>query len=253
MLRTAFAGGIAALLLAGGAPARADDAKAKDVKALIAKAVEANGGAANLEKAKAVSTKFKGKFHGAGLNANMTGSTRTQSPDKSRTEASLDNDGQTISYLQVIDGNKGWVDINGNADELSKDALTEAHGQIYLEDVVSLRGLTAKGVKLTPLGESKVGDKQAVGVRVMREGHPDVTVYLDKDTGLVSKLEYKGKDAMTGDEYKGEVFYEDYKKADGLMVPHKVRVLHDGSPYLEREVTSFTAGEKFTDKDFAKP
>src|SRR5271166_6148217 len=127
MLRFVFVCGLAALLLAGTTPVRAaDKALPKntggDVKSIIATAIEAKGGESNVEKYKASISKFKGKFHGQGLEADMTGS-QTLAPGKQRIEAALDAGGTAISYLAIVDGDKGWISVNGNPEEMSKDQL----------------------------------------------------------------------------------------------------------------------------------
>jgi hypothetical protein len=252
MLRTAIAGGLAALLLAA-PPARPDDAKKQDVKALIAKAIEAKGGAANLEKYKAATAKFKATVSVQGTEVEMTGTTKDQAPDKTRIDASMKVGGQDVQYTQILNGDKAWQGTGGEPAEMDKDTLAELREQLYADRIADLRGLSAKGIKLAPLGESKVGDKPAVGVRVSSEGHRDVDLYFDKGTHLVLKSETKQKDpAGGGGEFKAETFYDDYKKADGLLVPRKIKVLRDGNPFMTMEITSVTLAESLPDKDFTK-
>jgi hypothetical protein len=252
MLRLPLSVAFAAIAVAGFTPARAAEGE-KDAKAIVAKAIEAKGGAATIDKYNGFALKFKGKFHGQGIEADMTGTTRLMLPDKQRTEAALDASGQAISYLLVYDGKKGWVSINGNPEELSNDQIAEARESVHLESLAALHGLSGDGVKLTSLGESKVDGKNAVGVKVSAKGFRDVSLFFDKDSGMVLMSETRAKDPTSGDEFKEIITFGDYKKVDGLMVPYKRAEKRDDKPYMEMEMTAVTPSEKLEDKDFGKP
>jgi hypothetical protein len=234
-------------------PARGADAD-KDVKAIIAKAIEARGGAANLEKYKASVSAFKAKIIAENQEVTMTGTTKDQIPDKLRIDATMTVMGQNVKYVQVINGDKGWQVINGMNMELEKDQLAEEREGFHAGQVADLRGLNSKGAKLSPLGESTVEGKAAVGVKVSTDGYRDVSLYFDKATGQLLKSETKGKDPTTGPkDFKAETFYSDYKNVSGVNTPHKVRVTRDGKPFMNMEMTSVKLLDKLDDKEFAKP
>jgi hypothetical protein len=250
MLRLALAGALAVRLLAAGPPARAAD---PDPAAVIARAIEAKGGAAKLEKYKASTATFKGKFSGFGPVIDTAGTLRTMAPDKLHLVSKSKSGGAESTFVQVLNGDKGWWDLNGNPTELDTDMMAEAREQLHAGAVAELRGLTGKGVKLAPLAGAKVGEKNALGVRVACAGHRDVDLYFDKDTGLLLKRETKGKDPTTGAEYAATTLYDDYKEVGGLMLPHKVDERHDGKPYNRLRFTEIKLEEKLPDGAFAKP
>jgi hypothetical protein len=255
MLRHAFPAVLSALVLSliGCLPARAADAD-KGIKEIIAKAIEARGGAAVVEKYKAGTASFKGALSLMGMELAMSGTTKDQSPDKLRLDMTVTAGGQNITITQIVNGTKGWQGLNGNFSEMDKGALAEAREQFHSSQLTDLRGLTAKGIKLASLGESKVDDKPVVGVRVSADGYRDVSLFFDKDSGQLLKSETKGKDPMNGGaDFKAESLYSDYKKVSGLSVPHKVRVIRDGTPFMVMEVSSVVPLEKIDDKEFAKP
>jgi outer membrane lipoprotein-sorting protein len=251
MLRLAFTGTLAVLVLAGARPARAEEDK--DAKAVIARAVEAQGGAAALKKYQASTVKIKGKVHTPFGDGDMAATLKVQLPDKIRFDMKLTFGGADVGFVSVVDGDKGWLVANGETQELSKEMLAETRDQLHAGQVTDLRVTGGKGVKLSSLGETKVGDKSAVGVRVSCAGHRDVNLYFDKGTGLLLKSETRGKDGMTGEEYTEEKVYGDYKKVNGLMVAHKVDATRDGKPRSESVVTEVTLEEKLPDSTFAKP
>ncbi len=239
-------------LLAVAYPARGqDDAQLREI---IAKAIKAQGGAENLTKLKASVSKTKGKFYGMGEGIDYTGETSSQLPDRIRTEVEGDVGGQKFKFAQVVDGDKGWTKFGDNTEEMSKEMLAEAKEQMNVAQIDHLVALTGKDYKLSTLGESKVGDRTAVGVRVERKGYRDVSLYLDKENSQILKIETRGKDLMQGGkEYTSETFYSDYKKVEGLMVPHTILIKRDGNKYVEAEITEVKVAEKLDDGVFAKP
>jgi hypothetical protein len=250
MLRFPFTGVLAVLLTTSALPVRAAEAN-KDAKAIIARAIEVKGGAANVAKYKASSASVKGTLFIGGMAGEISGTAKDQAPDKHRLEVSIRFGGQENKIVQVVNGDKGWEKSDGKTAEMDKEGLEEAREELYAGEIEELRGLNGKGIQLSLVGDSKVDGKSAVGVRVSSAGHRDVSLYFDKENGLLIKSETKGKEG--GSEYNEEIFYSDYKKVSGLMVHHKEKVLRNGKPFMNLEMTSVTPAEKFDDKEFAKP
>jgi hypothetical protein len=241
-----------ALALALPALGRPDDAA--DAKAVIDKAVAAHGGAEAIAKQKAAVFKGKGKFHGLGEAIDYKSEISYQAPDKARSVIDASFMGTDFKVVQVVNGDKGWIDDpNGNR-EMSKEELTEARENLNATAVARLGVLSDKGYTFAPLGESKVGDKDTVGVVVKHKDRRDVSLFFDKKTNLLLKSETRVKDPRGGDaEMTQESFYDDYKKVAGVQVAHKVTIKRDGKLYLEGETTDFKPQEKFDDSVFAKP
>jgi hypothetical protein len=240
--------GLAAVVLAVGGAGRADDAG--DAKAIVEKAIKAAGGADVLKKYPAMTTKSKGTFYGMGDGVEYTGQEYTQLPDKLRLEIHAGD----FKFTQVFNGDKGWIQAGDNTMDMPKEMVAELQEGMQLHVVMSLVPLLEGDYKLSPLAEVKVGGKPAVGVRVEHKGHRDVSLFFDKDSGLLVKTEHKGKDVQAGGaEYTAESFLSDYKKVDGLEVPFKVSVKRDGKRYIEAEVQEAKPSEKLEDKLFQKP
>ncbi|HZV03647.1 MAG TPA: hypothetical protein VE999_01025 [Gemmataceae bacterium] len=238
-------------LLALSIPVRAgDDAKLREV---VERAIKVHGGIDNLTKFKASVSKGKGKFHGLGQAIDFTSETSIQLPDRLRTEVKSKVGDQEFAFIQILNGNKGWRKIGDNTDEMDKDNLTEAKEQMNTANITQLVCLKNQDYKLSPLGEVKVGDRPAIGIRVEHKGYRDVNVFFDKEKGLLLKMETRGKDPMQGEEFASTTLYGDYKKVDGMMLPHKITVEHDGKPFVEVEVTEVKNSEKLDDSVFEKP
>lgn len=246
-----------ALVLALAALGRADDAA--DAKAVVEKAIQARGGADNLAKYKADVLKVKGAVHVSGLDIDFTGEISFQQPDKSRTVIEGTVMGTNFKSTRVVNGDKGWIDdLLGAARQqrdMSKEELAEERESQNANSIIRLAVLTDKAYTLSTVGESKVGDKAAVGILVKRKGYRDVSLFFDKKTHLLLKSETRVKDPQGGGdtEFTQEAFYDDYKKVGDLQVAHKLTIKRDGKAFLESETTEFKPEEKLDDGLFAKP
>ena len=242
---------VAGLLLGGAV--RADDAA--DVKAVLDKAIAAHGGADNLTKYKAATMRIKGKIHGVIADALVySGEVASQLPDRLRVEVSVTVMGMDFKTVQVLSGDKGWVQLNDKVMEMSKEQLAESKEQMYVSAVSHLVALRDKAYKLSPLGDGKVDGKDAVGVRVEHKDHRDVSLWFDKKGGLLLKSETRAKDPMAGDkEFTVEALYADYKKVDGVQAAHKITVKRDGKLFVESDSSDLKVADKLDDSTFEKP
>jgi outer membrane lipoprotein-sorting protein len=186
-------------------------------------------------------------------------------PDRKRSESTRDVGGTKTTTLQIVNGDKAWVSSRGTVSELSaeraKRLIWEPFAEFPLRQLPLYKG---KGYKLSMLGESKVEEKKAVGIKVSAEGKNNQKLYFDKETGLLLKSEYElNRTAPTGAGVPAgavdnspivvEVFYEDYKEAGGIRYPTKTRRIQGGRNVSEDEVIEFRPVEKFDEKTFAKP
>lgn len=233
-------------------PVRAqEDAKSR---AVVDRAIKAHGGLDKLTKLKASASKEKGKFHGLGDAVDFTGESAVQLPDRIRNEVKTQFGGQQVSFIQILNGDKGWVKFGEMTTEMNKEALAEAKEQMNAGNISHLAVLTNKDYKLAPLGEVKVGDHTAIGIRVERKGYRDVSLFFDKENYLLLKMETRGKDFMQGGaEFTSTNLYGDYKKVEGIMVPYKITIQRDGKAFVEAEVTEVKVSEKLDDSVFGKP
>jgi hypothetical protein len=229
-------------------PAMAQD----EARGIIEKAIKA-GGADKLAKVKAMRSKFKGTGEFQGVTASLTGESLVQFPGKMKFDVSADVQGQTVQVIYVLNGDKAWVHVLGETMELKGEELEEAKEGLYAEKVQTLVPLLQdKTFILTPLGEVKINGRDAVGVTVACRGHKDVGLYFDKATGLLAKLERRTLDDAQ-QEVTEETFYSDYKEIDGVKMPMKLLVHHDGQKYIELEVTEHRFVDRIDDAEFARP
>src|SRR5262249_4693897 len=156
--------------------------------------------------------------------------------DKERLEIKAEN----FEFVQVFDGDKGWMKMGDNTMDISKEQVAEEKESLYVHEIARLYPLKNSECKLTSLGETKVGDRTAIGIKVEHKAHRPVSLYFDKQSGLLIKFERKAKDFMggqEGQEYTQESVYDNFKEVNGLKMPHKVTINRDGKKFVEEDVT----------------
>ena len=176
-----------------------------------------------------------------------------QPPKQSRRRFEADVSGTKFERTIVFNGDKGWINMMGNTDEMSQDQLAAEREDLYAAWVATLEPLKDAAFKLAPLGEIKVGDRPAVGVKVSHKDHKDVSLHFDKDKSLLLKVQRRTKDSMTGQEVDQETFYSDYKEDDGVQRSRKQKTKRDGNDFLEIEITESKRVDRLDDSTFAKP
>jgi len=231
---------------------RADDAEAR---AILVKAVKAHGSDEFLSKNKAMQSRNKGKMDIPGVGeVEFEQSVSAMMPDKFKETIELSIGGQKITVITRAFGDKVSIVANGkdvDTTDAIKAALADARHLMKVARVAPV--LKEKGFDVSLIGESKVEGKTVIGVRVAMKNQKDVSLYFDKETNLLAKVEHRTSDPMTGNEINEERIILEYKKnADGVPLPKRVKLLRDGKLYLEVEVLEVTFLEKLDDSEFKK-
>jgi hypothetical protein len=251
-MRTVFcslAAGIAVLGLV--CSARADE----EAKKVVEKAIQAHGGAEKLAKAKDKSVMMKGKLKildPMELDATME---MWAGGKKFKQNLQLTVMGMDIMQAVAYDGKELWIAINGKVFmTLNKeDELKAIKEMMHAEELAGLTLLGDKNIELSIIGEDKVNDVPVVGVRVSSKGYKDVSLYFDKNTGLLAKMENRALDFQTQQEVSQERIMSEYKEFEGFKRPSKVAILKEGKKFVEIEVTEVKIVDKLDDDTFEKP
>lgn len=229
---------------------RADDAA--DARAIVARAVKVAGIATD-GKPVAMTTKFKEKSTSGGLERASTGDMAFQAPDQYRftlkgevgpikierrglvRRRPINLGGMTIDALGVVNGKKAWESVLGISREVTGEKLEQTLAEVYSFHVSSLAPLLAeKEFKLSTAGEKEVNGKKAAAVKVERDQKPAITLFFDKDTGLLAKVERKAKDELQGwKEVLNELYFDDYKDIGGRKYYTTMRNVQDGKTIME--------------------
>src|SRR5262249_20322452 len=159
------------------------------------------------------------------------------------------NVGGMFRFVSVLNEDKGWAKFGDQTREMDKASVAEVKENLYADWLTTLAPLTDRALSLKPVGESKVGDRAVLGVKVSQKGHRDVELYFGKETGLLAKRSTKAKDLFQGGvEFQEELVYSEYKEVNGVKRPTKVKQLKDGKVAMESTLSDLTLAEKLDDK-----
>jgi outer membrane lipoprotein-sorting protein len=234
------------------APAgRADDAA--DAKSIVEKAIKARGEKPDA-KTDSLKWKEKGKVTVLGFlpyTANWT----FQAPDKYRFAFTGEFGDAKIHMTVVVNGDKAWASEGGKAEELTGEKLVQTRNEAYQLWVLSLTPLVSdKGFTLATAKGQNVGGKPTVAVKVTRDKKPAITLYFDKESGLLVKREMRVKDELQKwKDVLDEAYFSDYKEAGGVKFFTKLKVVRDGKPMIDATLSDQKVNEKLDAKLFEKP
>ena len=221
--------------------------------AIIDKAIKALGGEEKLNAVKAASWKTKGTITFGNNENAFTSQNTVQGFNHFRRVFEGEFNGNKVTGVTVLNGDKGWRKFGDNDKELDANGVANEKRTVYLQIVsavvVPLKG---KGFKVQAAGEEKVNGKAAVGVKATGPDGKDFKLYFDKKSGLPVK-QVATVAGFGGKEFTQETLYSNYKTHDGIKVAGKQESLRDGEKFMEQQLTEFHVLTKVEPKTFAEP
>jgi hypothetical protein len=127
----------------------------------------------------------------------------------------------------------------------------ELKEESYFLQVTNLVSLLEPSSKLTSLGESKLMNTPVLGVKVSLAGGPEVSLYFDKETNLLTKAERKGK--QSGVEILKGVQYSDFQTFGSAKFATKETHFLGGNKFVENKNITYSILEKVDASVFKKP
>ncbi|MBI1424635.1 MAG: hypothetical protein GC149_14405 [Gammaproteobacteria bacterium] len=193
------------------------------VKSWVARNIEARGGAAAWQKVD--SLKLTGLMDlGQGLSVPYV--LEQKRPGK-MCFGFVFND-QTA--LQCADGKHGWkiAPFRGRS---TPEAMTE--GELReIADSSDPYGLlynyAKRDIDIELLGHVKVGERDAIKLKLTMDKGAVRWIYLDAETALELKLE--AMRTIAGRQHRVETVYSDWKQTDGLLIAHRQETTTEGDP-----------------------
>jgi hypothetical protein len=237
-----------------GAPGRATAADKDDAVSILDKAIKAQGGADALAKTGQLLRKGAGTLTLFDMDLAFTDELLVQRPDRMRfTLEVVGADKQKTRAILVLNKDKGWQENGGATAELSVPRVNELKEEAHVQWVCMLLPLVQKDspYQLATAKEIKIGDNAAAGVKVSLKGQPDITLYFDKDSGLLVKVERKAKEA--GVDVDKEYFFSDYKEVNGVKLPMRALEKLNGKKFIDLKVESYKLLDKVDEAQFGKP
>ncbi len=163
-------------------------AAADDARAVIERAINAQGGA---EQVARLTRAWRAKVRGMRGERVTTGEMAYQSPDQMRIQTTMEVDNRTMTFVGVLNGEKGWQSINGQTRAVEGRELEEmrdgAHRSRRVRFLLPL--LKEPEFTLSVLDDKEIIERPTTGVRVQSKGHRDIDLYFDKESGLLVATE----------------------------------------------------------------
>jgi len=228
-------------------------AQEDEPRTVLAKAIKAHGGAKALVTLRAFVQTGKGRLY-APFEAPFTAEIRSQAPDKHKIALEVELKGATHTYIKVLNGTRGWVrDFTRKTNAMDEQDLAEAQQMMTVDKAIGLIALMDKTYQLSSFGKATVEGRDALGLRVMKAGCRDVSLFFDSASHLLLKAEYRARD-LNKEEVTQEKLFSDYKTLpSGLKVPGKMIINNDGKRFVEFEIAETTVVERHDEGAFAKP
>jgi hypothetical protein len=147
----------------------------------------------------------------------------------------LTRGGSTVLLL----GNHGWFLSDGKIRTLEKDGLGFYQNFNYATILSNLIPLMEEGFRIEHGPDESIKGQECFSVRVNRIGHPELKMFFQKDTKLLSKAEFTGKFLKLGDltfstkDTFVEFYFSDYQISDGVKHWRKQEQWRDGNKFSE--------------------
>ena len=221
---------------------------ARRARALLDRMIEAKGGLERLRAVKSLVVTTRAKALGPNAPRDEANTVTTiEYPNHVRVESRI----RGTEVVQVYDGNRAWVrDPNGTHDVPDRMLRDFADG--LRRDTLAVLLAAADGkVRIRRLSDAK--DDAGATRQALEFSGPDLepmVMYVDPDTGLVSKQTYVA--GGMGQPLVEEIF-SDYRAVDGVQFTFAATVRVGGQPALERTVTDLKIGGPLNPSLFTRP
>lgn len=226
-----------------------------EARAIVERAIQAQGGEAKVAKLRTMRIKAEGTIALVPGQPDLffTIEDTWQMPGRYKSSSTFQIKGRKVAQTLIINGDKVWMRMNGQTQELPQKAVAEMKEQKYAEDLDRCAFLKESGIELSVLDSIQVDGKSAVGVLVRCAGHREIKLYFDSTSGLLAKREHWMLDPASGKEVLREVIFSDYQEKDGLKHYKRFIAFCDGTKVFDATVTEIEFIDNLDEKVFAKP
>jgi hypothetical protein len=176
---------------------------------------------------------------------------------KARTDADIPG---WARYSAVVNRDRASMIAEGVKFALDKETAAESRRWICLVcATIALLPLEEWTSKATALGDSEVRGKKVYGLQIASAGEEYCRVYFDKTTGLLTKVEWRGRTTSVGTGERSEkrivseLYALDHRKVDGIWQPARFEEWHDGKLGWNHVVTRIQLSERVDERQFAVP
>jgi len=142
----------------------------------------------NWAKLKAFTTSARGVLSTGDTHQIVIRSGYMSLPDRVKYSAELTMpNGGSQTIVSVLNGLKGWSQVGGDVIDMPREIYTIMQSEAYLQWITSLVPLKDAANHADGRAGEQDRGKTALGVKVARQGKPDVQLYFDPESGLLAK------------------------------------------------------------------
>lgn len=223
-------------------------------RAIVERAIKAHGGDTRVNRSRITHLKLNAKaIVPPDEEAPFQLEIVMQLPDKYRSTLTTAVQGNPVVRTVIVNGDKGWMTVNGQGKELSAKELAEAKEQMYAEWVCRLITLRESDCLLREMDETKIENRPVQVVNVTRKGRRDVNLFFDKQTGLLVKMEHIVRDHQGLDSSQEVVFIGYRDTGTGPKHWSRIIVFNDSKRIFEAELAEVRFPERVDERLFQKP
>jgi len=152
---------------------------------------------------------------------------------------------------QAYDGEIAWgVDPNtGSIQEMPEEQAKDMKRMALGND--SILHPEKYGITYSYSGKETIEGQDYYLLKQAFEDGFSTTMYIDAKTNFVYKIKSKVPNQM-GVEVDQEVFTTDYRKVEGIVVAHEMRIIQDGEEFLTMIFTEVVFNTGLEDSFFKK-
>lgn len=226
------------------------DAVFCDPKKVLERAIQVRGGEAVLKKLQNASYRGLGKSVPQNQVELYKFRTITSLPDRKRDESDYAGG---VKFVQVMNRDKGWYSINNDIKEMDAVTVRGVRETLYIDQLLTLVPLRDSRYTLTPLPDQRKEGLMVEGFTVKSKDQPDVSLYFEKENGLLLSAKNRAVDANTYIEKDQETFFTNYVVMQGILFPKRWVIYSDGNKSMELTFEDLKPLDKVEDILFAKP
>ena len=169
-------------------------------------------------------------------------------PDKMRIDATLANQ---FKVIVGVDGRSGWQQSptqsgGTQVTEFQGNDVTQAQFEAWREPELLLLKATDPSAKIAPAQDDTIDGKPHAAVRLTSPFGPELTLYIDKKSKLLSRITFEDQGTLQTEEFS------DYKDVGGIKVAHK-RSSTGAGRLTQLDITKIEWDPKVDPAIFKKP
>ncbi len=210
---------------------------------ILKKIVDAQGGKKALEKIEDITSSGTIELIQMGMTGSMT--MYKKEPNKVR----MDIEVMGMIITQAFDGETAW---GVNPQTGSTEEMPEQQAEYMKRNALGVDALIYPekyGIAFAYKGKEKIEEKDYLLLEQTFPGGHKATLYIDPKTYLTYKTKSTAMDQM-GVEVEQETFESDFKKVNGMTIPHSIIIFQGGEEYLKIAFTEMTFNTGLEDSLF---